>query len=170
MNRVTSGSIERASSGKPCNSRARSPLPPSNAAKRSRGSRQQRLLAALRMTHHRAVAVVDLAFLTGRRDEHGVRGRTARGAQRAHEAAHACVAGRESVAIDKVLRDPHRVPSAADRLLDELAVRLAGARLWAPGPSGRSRKSKPGRSWHSDGTRTGETQSHPPESNRRPAA
>ncbi len=49
-------------------------------------------------------------------------------AQLQHEAPHAGVASGEAVVVDQVLPDRHRVAAPLEPQLDELAVRLAGAR------------------------------------------
>jgi hypothetical protein len=86
------------------------------------------VLARARMPHHRPVAVVDLPFLAGRGHDHGVGVGAALAAQLAHEAAYARVTTGEAVLIDEVLPDRHGVPAAVEGQLDQLAVRLAGAR------------------------------------------
>jgi len=85
------------------------------------------VLAALRITHHRPVAIVDLALLArGRRDD---RARLDDGAtQLLHESPHTRVAIRKAVRVDEILPDRHCVAPTADRLDDQLAVRLARAR------------------------------------------
>src|SRR5262245_16703830 len=82
------------------------------------------VLARDRMPHHRALAVVDLRFLAGRRDDDRVRFARALAAERAHETAHAGVAGREAMLIEEVLPDRHGVAVAAQGNLDELTIRL----------------------------------------------
>jgi hypothetical protein len=53
------------------------------------------------------------------------------GAQSAHEALHARVAGDEAVVVDEIAIDRRPIAAARQRLLDRLAVRLARARLRA---------------------------------------
>jgi hypothetical protein len=53
------------------------------------------------MPHHRAVAVVDLAFLAGRCDDQ-VRLGHPRAAESPHEAAHAGVLGGKAVIVDEI--------------------------------------------------------------------
>jgi hypothetical protein len=89
------------------------------------------VLARLGMPHHRAVAVVDLRLLAGPGLDYGMRLARRLGAPLRHEAPHARVAGREAVVVDQVLPDRHGRAAAAQRLLDPLAVGLAGARLRA---------------------------------------
>ena len=86
------------------------------------------VLARDRMPHHRPVAVVDLPFLAGRGDDHGMGIGRALAAQLDHEAAHARVAGGEAVVIDEILPDRHGVPATAQGEPDQVAVGLAGAR------------------------------------------
>src|SRR5438552_1437963 len=76
---------------------------------------------------HGAVAVVDLAFLARRRLDDGVRlgGRGA--AELAGEAPDARVAGGETVRVDQVLPDRHRVAPSGERGRDQFPVRLARA-------------------------------------------
>jgi len=85
------------------------------------------VLARVRITHHRPLAVVDLAFLSGRRrDDHAGLGRRGR-AHLLDEAPDAGVAGGEAVVVDEVLPDRDSIAPASDRIRDELAVGLAGA-------------------------------------------
>jgi len=74
-----------------------------------------------------AVAVVDLALLARRRLDDGVRlgGRGA--AELAGEAHDARVAGGETVGVDEVLPDRHRVAASGERRRDQFPVRLARA-------------------------------------------
>ncbi len=85
------------------------------------------VLARPRMAHHRAVTVIDLAFLAGRRDDHGVRLGRPVPAQRDDEAAHAGVLGGKAVVVDEIPPDGHRVAAAGEGELDQFAVRRAGA-------------------------------------------
>src|SRR2546426_7903338 len=80
-----------------------------------------------RIPHHRAVAVVDLAFFPGPRDDDRVRLGRLRPAQAAHEAAHAGVLGGEAVVVDEIAPDRDRVATVSDRQFDQLAIRLTGA-------------------------------------------
>ena len=87
------------------------------------------VLARASVSHHRPVAgVVDLCFLArrGRDDDAGLDRLAA--AQLQHKALHARVAGLEAVVVHQVLPDRHRVPAAAQRLQDQLAEWLTGAR------------------------------------------
>ncbi len=79
--------------------------------------------------YHRTVAVVDLAFLARRGDDHGVRVGRRLAAQHAHETPHAGVAGRGAVLVDQVLPDRHGVAAAAEGQLDQLSVRLVRSPL-----------------------------------------
>ena len=67
------------------------------------------VLAGVRMAHHRAVAVIDLAFLAGRRGDDDARLGRATCPERHDEAADARVAGGEAVVVDEVLPDRHGV-------------------------------------------------------------
>ena len=86
------------------------------------------VFAGVRVADHGALAIIDLGFLTrGRRDDDAGLHRRA-GAQRRDEAADTGVAPRKPVVVDQVLPDRHGVAPAAQRLADQLAIRLAGAR------------------------------------------
>ena len=85
------------------------------------------VLARVGMPHHRAVAVVDLAFFPGGRHDHGVRLGGPLAPQRDDEAADAGVLGGEAVIVDEIAPDRHGVAAAAQGRLDQLAIRLAGA-------------------------------------------
>jgi hypothetical protein len=80
------------------------------------------------MADHRAVAVVDLALLAGRRLDDGVGLGDGGAAELAHEAHDARVAGGKAVAVDKVLPERDRVAPARQRCRDEFAVELAPTR------------------------------------------
>jgi hypothetical protein len=86
------------------------------------------VLARLRMAHHRAIAVIDLAFLAGRGGDHDAR--LARGGppERQDEAPHTRIPSREAVVVDEVLPDRHRIAPASERLADQRSIRLARAR------------------------------------------
>ena len=86
------------------------------------------VLARRGIAHHRALAVVDLAFFAGRGRDDDARLGGRRAAQLRDEAADARVARGEAVVVDEVLPDRHRVAAARQRLGDQLAIRLAGAR------------------------------------------
>jgi hypothetical protein len=88
-----------------------------------------------RVPDHRPVAVVDLAFLARRGDDHRMGLGRPLAAQPPDEAPHAGVAGQEAVVIDEVLPDRHGVAAAAEGQLDQLAIRLA--RTGRRGPAGR---------------------------------
>ena len=90
------------------------------------------VLSGAGVPHHRALTVIDLAFLARRRGDHRVRVRRALAAELHHEAPHARIPGREAVLIDEVLPDRHGVATAAESQLDELAVRRAGTRGRGP--------------------------------------
>jgi len=88
------------------------------------------ILARLRMTDHRAVAVIDLAFLAGRGGDHDARLGRGRASKGHDEAPDARIARGEAVVVDEVLPDGHRVAAAAERRGDQLSVRLARSRAW----------------------------------------
>jgi hypothetical protein len=100
------------------------------------------VLAGDGMPHHRALAVVDLAFFAGRGDDDRVRVRRALAAELAHEAAHTGVAAGELMLIDEVLPDGHGVAAAAERQLDQLAIRFAGAGGRCPAAPRRPRRER----------------------------
>ena len=68
----------------------------------------RRYLPVSRVAHHRALAVVDLAFFAGRGRDDDARLRRRRAAQRHDEAADARVPRGEAVVVDQVLPDRHR--------------------------------------------------------------
>ena len=86
------------------------------------------VLAGVRVADHRALAVIDLRFLTAsRRDDHpGLNGRPV--AQRGDKAADTGVAPGKPMVIDQVLPDGHGVAPPVQRLDDQLAIRFARAR------------------------------------------
>ena len=87
------------------------------------------VLAGLRMTHHRAVAVIDLAFLARRRGDHDARLGRRRAAQRQRRSA-----GRSAYRAAKPWSSTRSCQMAialrprAERLGDQLSIRLARAR------------------------------------------
>src|SRR6058998_2179739 len=96
-------------------------------AEREKEEPRAAVLSRDRVPHHRAVAVIDLAFLAGRGDDDRVRLGRPRAAQRHDEAAHAGVLGGKAVIVDEVPPDRHRVAAPGERQLDQLAVGRAGA-------------------------------------------
>ena len=97
-------------------------------AQREREQPHPAVLARLRVAHHRAIAVVDLALGTRSRLDHRMRLEGLLTAQRDHEATNTLVAVREAVIIDQVLPHRHRVAALGDTRLDEFAVGLARTR------------------------------------------
>ena len=90
--------------------------------------RVRRYLPGAAVADHRPLAVVDLAFLAGRRRDDDARlGRRA-AAQGHDEAADTRVPGGKAVVVDQVLPDGDGVAPTRERLGDDLAIRLAGAR------------------------------------------
>ena len=87
----------------------------------------RRYLPLSAIAHHRAGAVIDLAFFAGRGqdDPDGLRGVSA--AQLAHEAVDRLIAAAEAVVVDQVLPDRHGVAAAVKPQLDDFSIRLAGA-------------------------------------------
>ena len=85
------------------------------------------VLAGDGVPHHRTVGVIHLAFLSGRRDDHGMRVGGPLPAQLHDEAADARVLGGKAVIVDEVAPDRHGVAPASERGLDEFTVRLARA-------------------------------------------
>ena len=90
------------------------------------------VLAGVRVTDHRSLAVVDLCFFAPVRGDHcpGLDGGLLPDGR--DETPHACIARGEAVVVDQVLADGHGVAPAAERVDDQLAVGLARARLRRP--------------------------------------
>ena len=105
------------------------------------------VLAGLGPAHHRALAVIDLAFFAGRRGDDDARLGRWRPAELRDEASDAGVLGGEAVVVDEVLIDRDRVAAAADGLVNQLAVGLAGARTRRPGVGGQRRWTPPPWKW-----------------------
>ena len=111
------------------------------------------VLAGVRVTDHRSLAVVDLCFLRrGGGDDHPSLdgGLLPNGRD---EAPHARIARRESMVIDQVLPDGHGVAPPAKRFDDQLTVGFAGARPRRstgalPGPGGGGTRARTGRGCH----------------------
>ena len=80
------------------------------------------------MAHHRTIpAVIHLPLFARGRLDHRMRLRHPLATELDDEASHALVAVRELAVVDQVLPDRHRVTAVYDCLLDELAMRFAGA-------------------------------------------
>ena len=90
------------------------------------------ILPAARRAHHRALAVIDLRFFAGGRDDDDARLRRRRATHLSNEAPDARIAGREAVVVDQVLPDRAGVAPAAERLGDQLTVGRARTRTWRP--------------------------------------
>ena len=90
------------------------------------------ILAGLGPPDHRPVAIIDLAFFTGRRGDHDPRLVDDRPTELRDEPLHAGVPGGQAVIVHEVLIDRHRVAAAADRLDNQLAIGLTGAGPRAP--------------------------------------
>ena len=89
------------------------------------------VLAAVRVAHHRAVAVIDLRLLAGRGLDHRAGFRRLAAAQLAHEALDALIAAGEAVVVDQVLPDRHGVAAAGEPQFDGVAMHRARAgRRW----------------------------------------
>jgi len=84
------------------------------------------VLAALRVAHHRAAAVIDLRLFAGCGCDDHPRFRRSHPAQFAHETLHALVASRKPVTVDQILPDPHRVAASRQPQLDRFPIQLAG--------------------------------------------
>jgi hypothetical protein len=80
------------------------------------------------MSHHRTIAVIDLRFFARGGRDHDARLRRRRPAERHDKAAHARIPRGEAVIVDEVLPDRHGVATSAERLADQLSIRLARAR------------------------------------------
>ncbi len=90
------------------------------------------VLAGLRVAHHGAGAVIDLAFFAGRGDDYHAGFRRGSAAQLAHETLDRSVARRKALGVHQVLIDSHRVTAFRQRGFDDLPVRFAGAGRRAP--------------------------------------
>src|SRR6185437_1909105 len=97
-------------------------------AKREEEEARAAIFVRLCIAHHRSLAVIDLAFFSGRGDDDRARLDRSVFAQRGDKAADTRVARGEAVIIDEVLPDRHRIATAAHRLEDQRAIRLARAR------------------------------------------
>ena len=87
------------------------------------------VLAGVRVTDHRSVAVVNLCFLPPGPGDHRPSLDGGLLPDGRDEAPHARIARRETVVVDQVLPDGRGVAPAAERVDDQLAVGLARARL-----------------------------------------
>jgi hypothetical protein len=86
------------------------------------------ILARVRVADHRPLAVIDLGFVARCRRDHDARLRRRRPAERRNETAHARIPRGEAVIVDEVLPDRHGIAAAAERIDDQLSIRLARAR------------------------------------------
>ena len=104
------------------------------------------VLARVRMPHHRAVAVVDLALFTRGRHDHGMRLGGPLPPERDDEAADAGVLGGEAVIVDEVAPDRHGIAAPAEGPFDQLAIaaRTRWPRARAPAGSAFSGPEIPG--------------------------
>ena len=103
------------------------------------------ILAGRRVTDHRTIAVIDLAFLACRGGDDDPRIGRGRTTQRLHEPTDTRIARDEAVVIDEVLPNGHRVAATTQRLGDQLAIRLARART--RGASGTRDRVRVGGHW-----------------------
>ena len=105
------------------------------------------VLAGLRMAHHRAVAVIDLAFFARRGGDHDARVGRDGAAQRHDEAPDTRIPRGEAVVVDEVLPDRHRVAARgrAPRrsALDTARTRSRSAHDPGVGPEPRSVDTSP---------------------------
>ena len=112
--------------------RARSPRQQADGFPRVRQREEKEsgaaVLAGLGPTHHRALAVIDLALFARTRGDDDARLGRRGAAQFCHEATDACVLRGEAVILDEILLDGHRIAAAGQRLVNQLAIGLAGAR------------------------------------------
>jgi hypothetical protein len=81
----------------------------------------------LRIAHHRARSVIDLSFFSGGglNDPYGLW--QLGSAKFVNKTLHALVAKGKSVIGNPILPDGHGIPATTQPLLNEFAVRLAGA-------------------------------------------
>ncbi len=98
------------------------------AAERQDEEARASVLPGASVTDHRPFAVVDLAFLTGRRRDDDARVRRRIAAQGHDEATDTRIPPRKAVVVDQVLPDGDGVAATRQAGGDELAIRLAGAR------------------------------------------
>ena len=85
------------------------------------------ILAAVRVADHRARAVIDLGFLTGRGLDYGAGFFWCTADQLANETLDALVAARETAGIDQILPDRHGVAAAGEAQFDGVSMDRAGA-------------------------------------------
>src|SRR2546427_1796920 len=101
-------------------------------AERQHEQSRAAVLPALRVANHGATAVIDLSFLSrrGENDPHGLW--RLRSAKLANKTLHGLVAMGKAVIGNQVLPDGHGIPVTTQSMLDQLAIRFAGAigRLW----------------------------------------
>ena len=84
------------------------------------------VLAAIRIAHQRPGAVINLALLAQScLDDRFCRPRKG-STQRAHEALHALIAARETVTVNQILPNAHRVPATPKLELDHFPIRFTG--------------------------------------------
>jgi hypothetical protein len=86
------------------------------------------ILAALRIAHHGARAVIDLRFFAGRRLDHHPSFRRRRSAELVYEPLDAGVSSGEPVAVHQVLPDRHGVAPFGKRAFDDLPIGFASTR------------------------------------------
>src|SRR6266404_7958523 len=85
------------------------------------------VLAAVRVAHHRAGAVVDLKFFTGCSFDHRTGYRCLLTAELGDEAPDALVTGGETVGVHQILPDRHGVATTREREFDRVSVGPTGA-------------------------------------------
>ena len=88
------------------------------------------VLAAVRVAHHRAGAVIDLSFFTGCGLDHCAGFRRLLAAKLADEAPDALVAGGEAAGVHQILPDRHGVAAMGEPEFDGVPVGPAGAGRW----------------------------------------
>ena len=98
------------------------------AAQRQDEEARASVLPCAAVADHRPLAVVDLAFFARRRRDDDARLGRCAAAQGTDEAADTRVPRGKAVVVDQVLPDGDGVAATRQRLGDDLAIRLAGAR------------------------------------------
>jgi len=85
------------------------------------------VLPSLRVTHHRAGAVIDLCFFARRGLDHGACFRRRRSAQLAYKPLDTLVTDSETVAVDQILPDRLGIAIAREPEFNQFPVLLADA-------------------------------------------
>jgi hypothetical protein len=85
------------------------------------------ILPALRITHHRAAAVIDLGFFSRCREDDARCFPDSRAAKLAHKTLHRFIATCKTVVGNQVLPDRHGIPAKTESQLYLLTIGLASA-------------------------------------------